>query len=68
MENDDEFTKSINSQWASTLFSPFKIVEIINLNGDESAEKEFLLEGHDSYALDTVSNFERMGFNTVYHN
>jgi hypothetical protein len=34
MENDDEFTKSINAS-SSTLFSPFKIVEIINLNGDK---------------------------------
>jgi hypothetical protein len=42
MENDDEFTKSINSQVSFDLVFPHsKIVEIINLNGDESAEKEF---------------------------
>jgi hypothetical protein len=66
MENDDEFTKSINSQVSFDLIFPHsKIVEIINLNADESADKEFLLEGHDSYALDRVSNIlERMGFNT----
>ncbi|MFQ3173997.1 MAG: ribosomal protein L18E [Flavobacterium sp.] len=66
MENDDEFTKSINSQVNFDLVFPHsKIVEIINLNTDEKADKEFLLEGHDSSALDSVSNiFERMGFNT----
>lgn len=66
MENDDEFTKSINNKLSFDLVFPHsKIVEIINLNVDENAEKEFLLEGHDSYALDSVSAiFERMGFNT----
>jgi hypothetical protein len=66
MENDEEFTKSINRQVSFDLVFPHsKIVEIINLNADDRAEKEFLLEGHDSYALDNVSNiFERMGFNT----
>jgi hypothetical protein len=66
MENDDEFTKSISNQLSFDLVFPHsKIVEIINLNMDENAEKEFLLEGHDSYALDCVSAiFERMGFNT----
>ncbi|MFT6717557.1 MAG: ribosomal protein L18E, partial [Saprospiraceae bacterium] len=63
MENDDEFTKSINSQVNFDLVFPHsKIVEIINLNTDEKVDKEFLLEGHDSSALDSVSNiFERMG-------
>lgn len=66
MENDDEFTKSINRQLSFDIVFPHsKIVEIINLNADEKVEKEFLLQGHDSYALDSVSNiFERMGFNT----
>lgn len=66
MENDDEFTKSINNQLSFDLVFPHsKVVEIISLNRDENAEKEFLLEGHDSYALDSVSAiFERMGFNT----
>lgn len=66
MENDDEFTKSINRQLSfDVVFPHSKIVEVINLNVDDKAEKEFLLEGHDSYALDSVSNiFERMGFNT----
>ncbi|SDY01813.1 hypothetical protein [Flavobacterium degerlachei] len=66
MENDDEFTKSINNKVSFDLVFPHsKIVEIISLNMDENAEKEFLLEGHDSYALDSVSDiFERMGFNT----
>lgn len=66
MENDDEFSKSIGNQLSFDLVFPHsKIVEIINLNVDDNAEKEFLLEGHDSYALDCVSAiFERMGFNT----
>lgn len=66
MENDDEFSRSISNQLSFDLVFPHsKIVEIINLNVDENAEKEFLLEGHDSYALDSVSAiFERMGFNT----
>lgn len=66
MENDDEFTKSINYQVSFDLIFPHsKIVEVINLNSDETAEKEFLLEGHDGYALDTVSAiFEGIGFNT----
>ena len=66
MENDDEFTKSINRQLSFDIVFPHsKIVEVININMDDKAEKEFLLEGHDSYALDSVSNiFERMGFNT----
>jgi hypothetical protein len=55
MENDDDFTKSINS----------KIVEIINVATDDNAEKEFLLEGHHSKALDTVAGiFDRCGFTT----
>lgn len=66
MENDDEFTKSINHQVSFDLIFPHsKIIEVINVNSDDQAEKEFLLEGHDSYALDIVSNiFERIGFNT----
>ena len=66
MENDDEFTKSINRQLSFDIVFPHsKIVEVININMDDKAEKEFLLEGHDSYALDSVSNiFDRMGFNT----
>lgn len=66
MENDDEFTKSINHQVSFDLIFPHsKIIEVININTDDKAEKEFLLEGHDSYALDTVSNiFEGIGFKT----
>lgn len=66
MENDDEFLKSINRPVSFDLLFPLsKIVEVINLNDDDNDEKEFLLEGHDSHALDGVSNiFERLGFNT----
>lgn len=66
MENDDEFTKSINHQVSFDLIFPHsKIVEVINVNSEDDNEKEFLLEGHDSYALDTVSHiFEGIGFNT----
>ena len=66
MENDDEFTKSINYQVSFDIIFPHsKIVEVININSDDSLEKEFLLEGHDSSALDTVSHiFEGVGFNT----
>jgi hypothetical protein len=45
-------------------FSAFKIVEVININADDT-QKEFLLEGHSGAALDTVSHmFEGVGFNT----
>jgi hypothetical protein len=66
MENDDEFTKSINYQVSfDVIFPNSKIVEVININVDDTAEKEFLLEGHDAAALDTVSHiFEGIGFNT----
>lgn len=66
MENDDEFTKSINYRVSFDLIFPHsKIVEVININTDDNPEKEFLLEGHDSSALDTVSQiFEGIGFNT----
>ena len=66
MENDDEFTKSINYQVSFDLIFPHSnIVEVININSDESSDKEFLLEGHDGYALDTVSSiFEGIGFVT----
>jgi hypothetical protein len=51
MENDDEFTKSINYQLSFDLIFPhLKIVEVININADDSLEKEFLLEGHDANA------------------
>jgi hypothetical protein len=57
MENDDEFTKSINYQLSFDLIFPHsKIVEVININADDSLEKEFLLEGHDANALDMVSH------------
>ena len=66
MENDDEFTKSINHQVSFDLLFPHsRIIEVINISTDDQVEKEFLLEGHDSYALDTVSSiFEGIGFNT----
>lgn len=66
MENDDEFTKSINYQVSFDLIFPHsKIVEVININADDTTDKEFLLEGHDAYALDTVAHiFEGIGFNT----
>ena len=66
MENDDEFTKSINHQVSFDLIFPHsKIIEVININTDDKDEKEFLLEGHDSNALETVSNiFEGFGFIT----
>lgn len=66
MENDDEFTKSINHQVSFDLIFPHsKIIEVININTDDKAEIEFLLEGHDAYALDIVSSiFEGIGFNT----
>ncbi len=66
LENDDEFTKSLNYQLSFDLVFPnSKIVEIININVDTN-EEEFLLEGHDSKALYTVSNIlERLGF-TAY--
>jgi hypothetical protein len=42
MENDDEFTKSINYQLSFDLIFPhLKIVEVININADDSLEKEF---------------------------
>jgi hypothetical protein len=66
MENDDDFTKSINRQVSFDLIFPHsKIVEIINVSADDNAEKEFLLEGHHSKALDTVAGiFDRCGFTT----
>jgi len=66
MENDDEFTKSINHQFSFDLVFPHStIVEIINLNTEDSPEKEFLLEGHNSKSLDMVSAiFESVGFTT----
>jgi hypothetical protein len=66
MENDDEFTSSTNNQLSFDLIFPHsKIVEIINISIDENTEKEFLLEGHNSKALDTVSGiFEGCGFTT----
>lgn len=66
MENDDEFTKSINYQVSFDIIFPHsKIVEVININADDTPEKEFLLEGHSGEALDTVSHmFEGVGFNT----
>ena len=66
MENDDEFTKSINRQVSFDLIFPHsKIIEVININTDDKAETEFLLEGYDSNALDIVSRiFEGIGFNT----
>lgn len=66
MENDDEFTKSINYQVSFDLIFPHSnIVEVININSDESSDKEFLLEGQDGYSLDTVSSiFEGVGFVT----
>lgn len=66
MENEDEFTSSINNQLSFDLIFPHsKIVEIINISTDENTEKEFLLEGHNSKALDTVSGiFEGCGFTT----
>jgi hypothetical protein len=66
IENDDEFTKSINYQLSFDIIFPHsKIVEVININADDTPEKEFLLEGHSGAALDTVSHmFEGVGFNT----
>jgi hypothetical protein len=66
MENEDDFTKSISRQLSFDLIFPHsKIVEIINVSTDKMAEKEFLLEGHNSKALDTVSGiFDRCGFTT----
>jgi hypothetical protein len=66
MENDDDFIKSINQQLSFDLIFPHsKIVEIINISNKKEEEKEFLLEGHDSRALDTISAiFESVGFTT----
>jgi hypothetical protein len=66
MENDDDFTKSINRQLSFDLIFPHsKIVEIINVATDDNSEKEFLLEGHNSKALETVAGiFDRCGFTT----
>jgi hypothetical protein len=66
MENEDDFTKSISRQLNFDLIFPHsKIVEIISVSTDRMAEKEFLLEGHNSKALDTVSGiFDRCGFTT----
>lgn len=66
MENEDEFTLSISRQPSfDVIFPHSKIVEIINVAADANAEKEFLLEGHHSKSLDTVSAiFERCGFRT----
>jgi hypothetical protein len=42
MENDDDFTKSINRQVSFDLIFPHsKIVEIINVATDDNAEKNF---------------------------
>jgi hypothetical protein len=55
MENDDDFTKSINRQVSFDLIFPHsKIVEIINV-AQMITQKKFLLEGHHSKALDTVA-------------
>jgi hypothetical protein len=52
MENDDDFTKSINRQVSFDLIFPHsKIVEIISMM---ITQKEFF-EGHHSKALDTVA-------------
>lgn len=66
MENEDEFTTSISNELSFDLLFPHsKIVEIINISTDENTQKEFLLEGHNSKALDTVSGiFERCGITT----
>jgi hypothetical protein len=43
MENDDDFTKSINRQVSFDLIFPHsKIVEIINVATDDNAEKIFV--------------------------
>jgi hypothetical protein len=43
MENDDDFTKSINRQVSFDLIFPHsKIVEIINVATDDNAEKNFV--------------------------
>jgi hypothetical protein len=66
IENEDEFTTSIKNQLNFDLIFPHsKIVEIINISTDENLEKKFLLEGHNSKALDIVSGiFEGCGFTT----
>jgi hypothetical protein len=58
MENDDDFTKSINRQVSFDLIFPHSKTEIINVATDDNAEKE-LLEGHHSKALDTVAGYFR---------
>lgn len=66
IENEDEFATSINNNGSFDLVFPHsKIVEIINISTDENTQKEFLLEGHNAKALDTVSSiFEGCGFTT----
>lgn len=66
MENEDDFTKSINRELSFDLIFPHsKIVEIINVAKDKNTENEFLVESKNAKALDVVSDiFERCGFTT----
>lgn len=66
MENEQEVPATINNQLSYDLVFPnSKIVEVITISKAEDTEKEFLLEGHNSKAIDTVSGmFERCGFTT----
>jgi hypothetical protein len=41
MENDDDFTKSINRQVSFDLIFPHSKIEIINVATDDNAEKNF---------------------------
>jgi hypothetical protein len=66
MENEDDFTKSINRELSFDFIFPHsKIVEIINVAKDKNTENEFLVESKNAKALDVVSDiFERCGFIT----
>jgi hypothetical protein len=66
MENEDDFTKSINRELNFDLIYPYsKIVEVINVAKDKNTENEFLVESKNAKALETVSTiFERCGFIT----
>jgi hypothetical protein len=65
MENDDDFTKSINRQVSFDLIFPHsKIVEIINVATDDNAEKKNFVRRSSFKALDTVAGIDRCGFTT----
>jgi hypothetical protein len=67
MENDDDFTKSINRQVSFDLIFPLQNRRNHQCT-DDNAEKEFFRRSSFK-ALDTVAGiFDRCGFTTFYLN